>query len=376
MPKIVFTGSFQYPTGYASTKRIDHLITYLNKAGYNCQVILFSNNKRSGIYNQTVYKCLYHFDVKILNFLFLPFTLTKFIKLLYANPKKAKKFLYVYSGITFENILIIIFARLWNYKIIVDYVEDFSYHQEKVSFIRRIKIWSNSIFEKKVSKFADFIVVISEYLLVKYKKLVPNDFPILLFPISAQPNNFNKNTYVNKQIKILYSGTYGVKDGVIFLIHAFKKLVDENNEVILILTGEVKEGVKLLLNGYTDKVTMTGYMNDEEYYRQLKNADILVVPRINSTYANAGFPFKLGEYLATGNPVVTTNVTDIKNYLADKESAIIVDAESSESIFQGIKFLIMNPVKAAEIGNSGKIICEKYFNPDINGQLFYNFIEK
>ena len=376
MPKIVFTGSFQYPSGYASTKRINHLISYLNKVGYNCQVVLFSNNKRSGIFNQTFYKSLYLFDFKIFNFIFLPLAQVQFIKLLYANPKKDKKYLYVYSGITFENILIILFARFWKYRIIVDFVEDFSYHKENVSFIRRIKIWSNSVFEKKVSLLADYIIVISDFLLIKYKKLVPIDFPIFLLPISAQPNHIKKCISGSRQIKVLYSGTYGIKDGIKYLIHAFIKLVDEINDIILILTGEVKGDVKQLLSGYTDKVVMTGYLSDEEYYKQLKNADILVVPRINSTYANAGFPFKLGEYLATGNPVVTTNVSDIKNYLTDKESAIIVEPESSESIFQGIKFLIKDPIKAAEIGNSGKMICEKYFNTDINGQRFINFIEK
>ncbi|MBK6912275.1 MAG: hypothetical protein IPH11_00800 [Ignavibacteriales bacterium] len=45
---------------------------------------------------------------------------------------------------------------------------------------------------------------------------MPDNFPVLLLPISAQPNNFNKNTYVNKQIKILYSGTYGVRMALSF----------------------------------------------------------------------------------------------------------------------------------------------------------------
>lgn len=39
-----------------------------------------------------------------------------------------------------------------------------------------------------------------------------------------------------------------------------------------------------------------------------------------SEYANASFPFNLGEYLAIGNPVIATKVSDIEMCLTDEDA--------------------------------------------------------
>jgi glycosyltransferase involved in cell wall biosynthesis len=43
----------------------------------------------------------------------------------------------------------------------------------------------------------------------------------------------------------------------------------------------------------------------------LQHASLLVLPRPESKQAQGGFPTKLGEYLATGNPVCSTRVGEI-----------------------------------------------------------------
>lgn len=63
--------------------------------------------------------------------------------------------------------------------------------------------------------------------------------------------------------------------------------------------------------GDLEDVLLTGRFNEKEYYQELANADVLLMIRTNSSFANAGFPYKLGEYIATQNPVICTNVSDI-----------------------------------------------------------------
>ena len=48
---------------------------------------------------------------------------------------------------------------------------------------------------------------------------------------------------------------------------------------------------------------------------------MLVLARPDNIQAKGGFPTKLGEYLATGNPVVVTKVGEIPNYLIDGVNA-------------------------------------------------------
>ncbi len=51
----------------------------------------------------------------------------------------------------------------------------------------------------------------------------------------------------------------------------------------------------------------------------------------DSKQAQGGFPTKLGEYLATGNPVCATTVGEIPDYLVDGESVYFAVPGSVDS---------------------------------------------
>ena len=46
--------------------------------------------------------------------------------------------------------------------------------------------------------------------------------------------------------------------------------------------------------------------------------------RTDSAYANAGFPFKLGEFLASGKPVIASNVSDVGKFFTDRHDTMLV----------------------------------------------------
>ena len=96
--------------------------------------------------------------------------------------------------------------------------------------------------------------------------------------------------------------------------------------------------------------------------------------RINSGFANAGFPYKLGEYLATGNVVIATKVSDVENYLENYKDAILIEPNDKDQLRIAMKFCIENEEQSIQIGKNGQLKCEKYFNPDINSQLLFNLL--
>ena len=117
-----------------------------------------------------------------------------------------------------------------------------------------------------------------------------------------------------------------------------------------------------------------GLVPDVEFYQFLVNADILLMTRINSKYANAGFPFKLGEYLASGNPVIATDVSDIGYYLENMEEVIMIEPSNKNSLVKAMNFVLENETDF--IGLNGKRKCNVCFNPSTNGELLENFIKK
>jgi glycosyltransferase involved in cell wall biosynthesis len=98
--------------------------------------------------------------------------------------------------------------------------------------------------------------------------------------------------------------------------------------------------------------------------------------RTGSSYANAGFPFKLGEYLATSNPVIASNVSDINLYLVNGKDALIISPDNIDELVEAMKSLIIRPEEANEIGKNGRKKCEKYFDAEINGKKLLEFIQQ
>ena len=75
------------------------------------------------------------------------------------------------------------------------------------------------------------------------------------------------------------------------------------------------------------RVIFLGQLSREKIPLYLNNAKVLALARPKSLVADAGFPSKLTEYLATGIPVVVTEVGEIPVYLRDNENAFISQPE-------------------------------------------------
>lgn len=110
--------------------------------------------------------------------------------------------------------------------------------------------------------------------------------------------------------------------------------------------------------------------------KHLANAYVLLITRNNSAFANVGFPFKLGEQLATGNPVITSKVSDVGLYLKNIESAFLINPEDPDESAEMLTFVYDNPELARTVGQKGRKACEQYFSPVTNSPAFYLLLKK
>ena len=240
----------------------------------------------------------------------------------------------------------ILFGKLIGYKIILDIVEDRIYSTEKMPFSTKFHLWISEIILPYLGWLINGVVVISTRLMKKYNLLFKK-IDVVHIPGSAANLDFSYKRDINigKMIKITYAGSYGHKDGVEYLIDAFCEISKNNTDVLLVLLGGTKRAIsivsryskspitfsftgpssipsalkdKVLLNNNTN-IELVSYLPDDQYWQKLSESDILCMTRIDSSFANAGFPWKLGEYLATGKPVIATDVSDVKYYLTDKQ---------------------------------------------------------
>jgi glycosyltransferase involved in cell wall biosynthesis len=207
--------------------------------------------------------------------------------------------------------------------------------------------------------------------------------PFLIVPMTVDISRFDKLDNRNKPVKyIAYCGTLNTnKDGVDVLIDAFSLLSSDFPDLNLYLIGgkaseeEYQSYLdKIALNKLGDKVFFTGRISKEAMPELLCGAHILVLPRPHSLQAEGGFPTKLGEYLATGNPVVVTRVGEITDYLTDQVNVFMAEPGSAESLKNRIIDILLDYDNAQEIGLKGKMAATKYFNYKIQAQSIIEFI--
>jgi len=289
--------------------------------------------------------------------------------------RREKNIILLYDGIGLTNFVFAILGRKMGYNIFTDIVEDYSLHEENTGFLLSALHKINILVDKKTSYFVDGIIVITKRLFEKYLKLYILKNNMILIPVSAENLliDLQKNSYP-ENYRLMYSGSFGNKDGVDILIKAFKEISKIYPSIELILTGKINDTTKKLIKDIP-QIKFIGLISDKEYYQFLKNADVLMMTRINSPYANTGFPFKLGEYLATGNPVISTDVSDICLYLEDRRDVILANPSDVLSLVNSIRFVLENKDKAIKIGENGYNKCMAYFNPITNGKNLELFLQ-
>ena len=382
---VVFTG-FPYPQGLAGTKRNQHAIDALKKYDASVKVLVLRQstkiNPPNGVYNGVPYETIGP-DLWRTRFLLTsPVFFLKSMKAIRMAfcPDSRNVFL-IYGPPTFNNFPMIRQARKCGYKIIFDIVED-----DDVAWNRSSSLWFKATnysarwLSKRISGMADGIIVISSHLQDKFRKLTRGKIPILLRSISVDTARISYiRPFSNGKISLFYAGIFGVKDGVENLLKAFDSLAPSYPQLRLVLSGgggteRMSKILGIIRNSsFRDRIEYAGYLTEEEYYRLLCSVDIPCVPRVDSLYANAGFPFKLGEFLASGKPVIASRISDIENFISDREHAILINPGSIDEIVSGVRYLIENQDRAIQIGINGRKKAMEKFDVGVQRNSLCDF---
>ncbi len=223
-------------------------------------------------------------------------------------------------------------AKFFNITVVIEQTELQSsiYNQigVKKNFFYYFKVYS----EKNIHRFCQAAIVISDKLITHYQKQFSSK-KIYKIPALVDLNRFKPNQQNSQKHLIGYIGSFGVKDGIPDLIYAFAQAKSIIPQLRLRLIGNYDEHpniIKIIHEyGIEDSVELTGRAYYNDVPDLLSACDLLICNRINSTYANYGFPSKLAEYMALGIPVIATDVSDISTYIS-KEYINLIEPEKPE----------------------------------------------
>ncbi|HET6365179.1 MAG TPA: glycosyltransferase [Nitrospirota bacterium] len=386
---LVFMGGFTYPRGMAGTKRIQHVINSLKEyPDIATRVILqrqsAEHNILSGVHEGTPYETVMGNLVRAKVLIALPIlyqrTCAALKRVLLPDHKNV---LYLYGPLLLENIVPLNYAQGLGYKIVFDIIEDYDlsrdisrsiYHHVRYNFTTRLS--------SRINGLSAGIIVISSHLEKKYRTFTQGKVPIHYMPISVDMDCFPEQSIrMNPTVSLFYAGTFGKKDGLPVLLDAFDKLARKYMNVHMVLTGRgdreaMKDFIALMdVSPHRDRIEFKGYLEEKDYYASLNNADIPCMTRVDIAYAHAGFPFKLGEFLATGKPVIASRVSDVDRFLVNGHNAMLVQAGSSTEVCKAAEFLIDNPETAKAIGVRGRDVAKSFFDYKQQGRALVTFLE-
>lgn len=188
----------------------------------------------------------------------------------------------------------------------------------------------------------------------------------------------------NCENSIAYCGTISLyKDGVDCLIQAFALFAKQHPEYKLKLIGKfdnestetiLKEKISQLhLEG---KVIFCGLVPPSEMPVLLSRSKVLALARPNNEQAKYGFPTKLGEYLATGNPVVVTDVGEIGDFLQHGNNCIMSRPDDYNDFADKLLWVVNNYQEAIKIGAKGKSLTQNAFSSVEQSKKVLAFISK
>lgn len=371
--KLIFVSRGQYPNGGAATNRHLAYTKGLIELGHEVEFLLLSEQSWKE-------KELIKDDIKFSSLYVQPFSkslkvfkIGSFIKTIY---KAKKKLLESYNENTTTKLILLdtsiaILIPLLKYgkkiglKVIHERTE-YPFVVSSKTITGKIDLY---IYLRFVIKKFDGIFVINKALKQYFLDITGGKVPTYIINMIVDPTRFEceRKPHSEKTL-ISYCGKLdGDKDGVPTLIESFALIANDFPLVKLQLIGSLENEItsKNILSqinnlGIQNKVLITGYVQRDKIPTLLCNSDILTLARPNNKQAEGGFPTKLGEYLATGNVVVVTDVGEISLFLKDKRNAFISEPDSAEKFSQKLREALLN--NNQQIGIEGRKLVYNEFN--------------
>ncbi|MBL8202148.1 MAG: glycosyltransferase [Chromatiales bacterium] len=390
---VVFLGNLLYPEGLAETKRFQHFIDgVLAGEGNSARILLLRQShpgrdeaRLAGEHGGVPYRTIGH-DIGMN--IRLPLALLRYLYggcayLWRSRRWGSRNVLFLYGEPSLESFLFVAWARLLGYRVVVDIVEDTYLVTATSSPASRLKAWSVAWATAHMHWFADGVVVISSYLREKLEGIVAGRVPVQLIPISVDLDRVAESAGgFHRPVRLLYAGSFGDKDGVLNLIAAFDEVAGQWPGIEFVMTGrgspERMAAIRqrMAQSRFAGRIRYLGYLADDEYFRLISDCDIPCVVRVPGEFADRGFPFKLGEYLATGRPVVASRVSDVEVYLEDRVNAMLVEPGSVPGIVAAISYLLADEGRALALGRAGRRVAVEHFSARNNGRRLLELIDR
>jgi glycosyltransferase involved in cell wall biosynthesis len=232
-------------------------------------------------------------------------------------------------------------------------------------------------------RLCDGIVPISTYL-EDYVRQTPGSTPSMLrVPVMVDPALFVHGAEAADEDaprRVLYCGSLRRIDEVERAIRSFAEATTGLPDVRLTIVGggpaALRERAESLARslGLAGRVEFVDRLRREDLAARMLAAEALVLPRAAGVFSRAGLPNKLGEYLASGRPVIVTATGDVALYLDDGVSAYLAEPGDDALFAARLRHVLEHREEATAVGARGCEVARREFDYRLHGARLQTFM--
>lgn len=388
---VVFLGDSGFPIGLAHIQRMTLMGRALIEVGCEvrvvCRMAIWRSDVKTEYGKEGVHEGIhYNYTVDT------PFRAEGFIERQYHRIKGLfKEFLYlkklkkerkidavILSTMNFNDALRYkMYSMFIGFPIALNLLEMASALERRSSLNLRIQNW---LMEKWLLKHFNGAMPISDMLCEFYSKIAVSK-PSMKVPVICDYDKFAKIERQATEPYFLYCASISFMNVAEFVMEAYKLMQNKDKIKLYLLIGVKEKRQYELLKEELNKKFPEGNVKlfSNVPYQQLMqlftDAKALLIPLRHTLEDASRFPHKVGEYLATGNPVITTNVGEINTYFEDGLSALVTEKYEIEEYASKMDYVLDNPELAKKIGLQGKELGEENFHFSAYGPRIKKFLQ-
>lgn len=205
----------------------------------------------------------------------------------------------------------------------------------------------------------------SDYEIVLQRLKLKENKVSLLGGVGVDINKFKIEEIPTEQVIVMLAARMLKSKGVNEFAFSARRLRKKYPHVRFVLVGGVDPENpdtmdERVLEGWNTDGIVEWWGHREEMQSVLSQASIVCLP----TYYGEGKPKILLEALATGRPIVTTNIPGCADLVVDGKNGILVEPKNIDALSSALELLICSPKKWQEIGAFGRKIAEKYYDSE------------
>jgi len=257
-----------------------------------------------------------------------------------------------------------VFRRVWK----VPHVA--TVHGSDLNILTHHKILTS--FARFIIRNSDIITVNSKYMRRELEYLAPDcSAKIRVIPMGIDPAKFQKSIIIDMKQKhktshiVLSVGRLIDWKGTIYLINAMPDVIRKYPDTQLLIAGSGPEHDSLSQRvrelGLENNVTFLGIISNEELSSYYHSADVFVLPSINKDGKTEALGVVLLEAMASGCPVIGSNVGGIPDIIVDGESGFLVPEQNPHVLAERIVQLLSDDDLQEQFRQNGlKRVREKF----------------